>query len=45
MLRNYTATNEVNQTRHFIVSKVILLALSRYTVQPIRQPSSGETNT
>jgi len=45
MLRNYTATNEVNQTRHFIVSTIILLALSRYTVHPKRQSSSGETNT
>jgi len=44
MLCNYTVTNEVNQTRHFIVSKIILLTLSRYMVQPITRPSSGETN-
>ena len=45
MLCSYTVTNEVNQTRHFIVSKIILLTLSRYMFQPITQPFSGQTNT
>lgn len=45
MLCNYTVINEVNQTRHFIVSKIILHTLSRYMFQPITRPSSGETNT
>ena len=45
MLCNYTVTNEDNQTRHFIASKIMLHKLNRYMFQPITRPSSGETNT
>jgi hypothetical protein len=44
MLCNYTVTNEVNQTQHFILSKIMLLTLSHYMFQPITRSSSGETN-
>jgi hypothetical protein len=40
----YIYKKKQSQTQHFIESKIILLAWSRYMFQSIPGPSSGKTN-
>ena len=45
VLRSCVVTNEVNQTRHFVLSKSVFRSWSRYKFHPVTVPPSGDRNT